>query len=207
MRRKRKYGYILLASLIISGLAGTPTNNSLTKKERKFSAELMKETKSDVIKAVKDLSEAQLNYRPAPEKWTARECVYHIAISEKNLWAMLEASLKSAANPEKRSEIKITDEQLVKMMEDRSTKFKTVEPFEPKNTPYKSLEEALSYFKDTRAEHIKYLKNTTEDLRNHVVQMPFGYLDCYQLSLMISSHSNRHSQQINEIKTDPGYPK
>jgi len=207
MRRKRKYGYILLASLIISGLAGTPTNNSLTKKERTFSAELMKETRSEVIKAVKDLSDAQLNYRTAPEKWTAKECIYHIAISEKNLWGMLEASLKSAANPEKRSEIKITDEQLVKMMEDRSSKFKTVEPFEPKNTPYKSLDEALSFFKEARAEHIKYLKNTTEDLRNHVVQMPFGYLDCYQLSLMISSHCNRHSQQINEIKSDTGYPK
>ncbi len=207
MHRKRKYGYILLASLIISGLAGTPTNNSLTKKERRFSAELMKETKSDVIKVVKDLSEAQLNYRSAPGKWTAKECVYHIAVSEKNLWGILEASLKSVANPEKRSEIKITDEQLVKMMKDRSSKFKTIEPFEPKNTPYKSLDEALSFFKEARAEHIKYLKNTTEDLRNHVVQMPFGYLDCYQLSLMISSHSNRHSQQINEIKSDPGYPK
>lgn len=207
MRRKRKYGYFLLASLIISGLAGTPTDNSPTKKERKYATDLMKDTKHDVINAIKDLSEAQLNFRSAPEKWTAKECIYHIAISEKNLWGMLEASLKSAANPDKRAEIKITDEQLVKMMEDRSAKFKTVEPFEPKNTPYKSLNEALSFFKEARAEHIKYLKNTTEDLRNHVVQMPFGYLDCYQLCLMIASHSNRHSQQIIEIKTSAGYPK
>jgi uncharacterized damage-inducible protein DinB len=207
MRKKRKYGYILLASLIISGLAGTPTDNSLTKKERKFATEHLKATKTDVVKAVKGLSEAQLNYRSAPEKWTVRECVYHIAISEKNLWGMLESSLKSAANPEKRSEIKMTDEQLVKMMEDRSSKFKTAESFEPKNTPYKSLDEALSYFKDARADHIKYLKSTTEDLRNHVVQMPFGWLDSYQLTLMISAHSNRHTQQINEIKADPGFPK
>lgn len=207
MRKKRKYGYILLASLIISGLAGTPTDNSLTKKERKFATEHLKATKTDVVKAVKGLSEAQLNYRSAPEKWTVRECVYHIAISEKNLWGMLESSLKSAANPEKRSEIKMTDEQLVKMMEDRSSKFKTAESFEPKNTPYKSLDEALSYFKDARTDHIKYLKSTTEDLRDHVVQMPFGWLDSYQLTLMISAHSNRHTQQINEIKSDPGFPK
>ena len=207
MRKRRKYGYLLLTMLVISGLAGTPHNNSLSKKERKFAAEHMKNTKADVLDAVKGLTEAQLNYRPAADKWTVKECAYHIAISEKNLWGMLESSLKSAANPEKRSEIKITDEQLVKMMEDRTTKFKTFETFEPKNTPYKSLDEALSYFKTARAEHIKYIKGTSEDLRNHVVQMPFGLLDCYQLSLMISSHSNRHTQQINEIKSDPGYPK
>jgi uncharacterized damage-inducible protein DinB len=207
MRKRKKYGYILLASLIISGLAGTPTDNSLTKKERKFVVEHMKVTKADVINAVKNLSEAQLNYKSAPDKWSARECVYHIAVSEKNLWGMLESSLKTAANPEKRSEIKMTDEQLVRMMEDRSFKAKTAEPFEPKNTPYKSHEDALSYFKNARAEHIKYLKSTTEDLRNHVVQMPYGWIDGYQLSLMISAHSNRHTRQINEIKADPGFPK
>lgn len=193
--------------LIISGLAGTPTNNSLSKKERKFATDHMKSTKGDVVGAVKSLTDAQLNYKSAPDKWSAKECVYHIAISEKNLWAMLEGSLKSAANPEKRAEIKMTDEQIATMIADRSNKVKTFEPFEPKNTPYKTLDEALTTFKTARAEHIKYLKSTTEDLRNHVVQMPFGWIDCYQLSIFISGHSNRHSQQINEIKADPGYPK
>lgn len=207
MRRKRKYGYILLTMLIISGLAGTPTDNSLSKKERKFATEHMKSTKADVINAVKGLTDAQLNYKATPESWSAKECVYHIAISEKNLWAMLEGSLKSAPNPEKRAEIKMTDEQVATMIENRITKVKTFEPFEPKNTPYKTLDEALSYFKTTRADHIKYLKSTSEDLRNHVVQFPFGWMDCYQLSIFISGHSNRHSQQINEIKADPGYPK
>ena len=207
MRRKRKYGYILLTMLIVSGLAGTPTDNSLSKKERKFATEHMKNTKGDVTGAVKGLTDAQLNYKAAPDKWSIKECVYHIAISEKNLWAMLEGSLKSAANPEKRSEIKMTDEQVATMIEDRSNKVKTFAPFEPANTPYKSLDEALIYFKTARAEHIKYLKSTTEDLRNHVVQLPFGWIDCYQMSLFISGHSNRHTQQINEVKADPGYPK
>lgn len=207
MRKKSRYGYILLTMLIISGLAGTPTDNSLSKKERKFATDHMKTTKTDVLSAVKGLTDAQLNFKTSPDRWSAKECVYHIAISEKNLWAMLEASLKSAATPEKRSEIKMTDEQVATMIADRTNKVKTFEPFEPKNTPYKTIDEALTDFKTTRAEHIKYLKSTTEDLRNHLVQMPFGWLDCYQLGLMISAHSNRHTQQINEIKTEQGFPK
>ena len=204
--QKRKYGYILLTLLVVSGLAGTPSGNTLSKKERKYVADHMKDTRADVLKSVKDLSEAQLNFRPGQDQWTVKECIYHIAISEKNLWNMIEVTMKAPANPEKRSEIKMTDEQLVKMLQDRSFKVKTVEKFEPKNTPYKSLDEALTDFKINRASHIKYVKSTTEDLRNHVVQMPFGWLDCYQVCLMISAHSNRHTQQINEVKKTTGFP-
>ena len=167
----------------------------------------MKSTKMDVFNAVKGLSDAQLNFKAAPDRWSIKECVFHIAISEKNLWGMLESTMKNPPNPEKRSELKMTDEQLVKAIEDRSTKVKTVDAFEPKNTPYKSLDEALTDFKSSRADHIKYMKTSTEDLRNHVVQMPFGWLDCYQLCLMVAAHSNRHKQQIDEVKADPNFPK
>src|SRR5687767_12136585 len=204
--QKRKYGYILLTLLVVSGLAGTPSGNTLSKKERKYAIEQMKDTRADVLRSVKDLTEAQLNFRPGRDQWTIKECIYHIAISERNLWNIFEATMKSPANPEKRSEIKMTDEQLVKRMQDRSSKVKTTERFDPKNTPYKNFDEALTDFKINRVSHIKYVKSTTEDLRNHVAQMPFGWLDCYQLCLMISAHSNRHTQQINEVKNSTGFP-
>jgi hypothetical protein len=200
-------GRSLLTLLVITGLAGTVKDLTLNKKDRKTAVSLMKDTKAEVLKSVKGLSEAQLNFKASPDKWSVKECMYHIAISEKNLWDLMEKTMKAQPNPEKRSEIKTTDEQIVKMMEDRSFKVKTQEAFEPKNTPYKSLDEATEAFKNQRAEHIKYLKTSTEDLRNHVVQMPFGWLDCYQLCLMVASHSNRHMQQINEVKADPAFPK
>jgi hypothetical protein len=200
-------GRLLLTLLVITGLAGIENDSAPSKQERKAAVNLMKETKADVLKIVKDLSDAQLNFKASPEKWSIKECMYHIAISEKNLWDMMETAMKAPANPEKRSEIKMTDEQLIKMMEDRSFKVETVELFEPKNTPHQSLDDAVSAFKEMRAEHIKHMKSTTEDMRNHVVQMPFGWLDCYQLCLMMASHSNRHMQQMNEVKADPNYPK
>ena len=204
---KRTKGRLLLTLLVITGLAGTLKDSSLSHKERKSAISLMKDTKTGVLKTVKGLSETQLNFKAAPDRWSVKECAYHIAIAEKNLGDLLVATMKAQANPEKRGEIKMTDEQLIKMMEDRSFKVKTSEPFEPKNTPYKTLDDALNAFKTRRAEHIKYIKSTTEDLRNHVVQMPFGWLDCYQLCLMIASHSNRHTQQMEEVKADPKFPK
>ena len=203
---KRTMGRSLLTLLVITGLAGTINDNSLSKKERKFGVSLLKETRDEAINATKGLSDAQLNYKAAPEKWSVKECFYHIAGAEKLLWTMFEGTMKAPANPEKRSEIKVTDEQVVKMIQDRTSKAQAPEPIQPKNTGFASLEAAVEDFKKSRGEHIKYLKNSTEDLRNHVVQFPFGYIDCYQFLLFMSAHSNRHTQQMNEVKVTSGFP-
>ncbi|MBL7732012.1 MAG: DinB family protein [Chitinophagaceae bacterium] len=203
---KRTIGRLLLLSLVITGFAGTINDNSVSKAERKYALGLMKETYKEAVKSVKGLSEAQLNYKAAADKWSVRDCIYHIAGAEKLLWTLFENNMKGPANPEKRTEIKVTDEDFVKMIQNRSMKAQAPEPIQPKNTGYTNLEAALADFKNTRAEHIKYMKFSTEDMRNHVVQMPFGWIDCYQLYLMIAAHSNRHTQQINEVKADPGFP-
>ena len=204
---KRTKGRLLLTLLVITGLAGTLNDNALTEKERKFVVHNLKDTKSEVQKSIKGLSDAQLNFKTAPDRWSVKECLYHITLTEKGLWDMFEANMKAPATPEKRSEIKVTDEGIVKMISDRSTKVKTIEPFQPDKAPWKSADEALSAFKSARADHLNYAKTTTEDLRNHVFQMPFGSMDGYQFLLFISAHSNRHVQQINEVKADPNFPK
>ena len=207
MPRRKTYNYLLLLFIVFSGLAGTPTDDVLSKKERKFAAEQMKSTKAELQDAIKGLNPVQLTYKVSADKWSVQECVYHIAISEKTLWTMLETSMKAGPTPEKKKDLKVTDEQVIKMTEDRTNKVKTFSPLEPQNAPYKSLDEALNDFKTTRVAHIKYIKATSEDLRNHFVQMPFGMLDCYQLCLLISSHTDRHVQQLNEVKANAGFPK
>jgi uncharacterized damage-inducible protein DinB len=188
-------------------LAFTFPKNSITEKERKDAAELLAKTEQGVFDAIKGLSDAQLKYKPAPDRWSPEECIKHIAVSEQALWQMVEGTLKQPANPEKRSEIKATDEQVVNMIEDRSHKVKTASQFEPQNSPFKTLDEALASFKSNREKLIEYVKTTNEDLRNHVVTLPPGSFDSYQMILFIAAHSNRHTQQVEEVKADPGYPK
>ena len=203
---KRTMGRSLLTLLVVTGLAGTINDTSISKKERKSGIVIMKDTRDDAVNATKGLSDAQVNFKATPEKWSVKECMYHIAGAEKLLWTMFEGTMKAPANPEKRSEIKVTDEKVVSMIEDRTTKAQAPEPIQPKNTGFNSLTEAVEDFKNSRGNHIKYLKNSTEDLRNHVVQMPFGYIDCYQFLLFMAAHSNRHTQQMNEVKANPGFP-
>jgi len=120
---------------------------------------------------------------------------------------MTEGNIKQAPNPEKRVEIKMSDDDVMKNIEDRSKKVKTFPPFEPQNTGFKTLADALSSFKENRGKLIEYVKMTDQDLRNHVAVLPIGSFDCYQMLLFIGAHSNRHMQQINEVKADPNFPK
>jgi len=198
---------LLLLFLPMLVFSFTSMKSSLTEKERENAVKILTDTENGVSDAVKGLSEAQLKFKPAPDRWGVEECAKHIAISELNLWNSIETSLKEAANPGKRAELKWSDDQVVQMLENRTRKVKTMDPLKPENTPYKSLDEALSSFKMNRNNLIDFIKSTDADLRNHVITLPFGSLDCYQFVLFIAAHSNRHTQQIDEVKADPNYPK
>ncbi len=199
--RRSKYGYLLLALLVITGLAGTITSTSITARERKLVVGYLKDTKTDVLKGLKGLSKSQLNFKPSKDKCSIKECICHIAASERKLWELMQATLNEPANPEKRRDIKWTDEKLVEAADNCSG-----DEYELKENSFKTVEEALESFKTTRAEHFKYMKGTTEDLRNHVAYTAYGWLDCYQVCLLISSYSKRYLEQIEEIKADPHFP-
>ncbi|HYK46163.1 MAG TPA: DinB family protein [Parafilimonas sp.] len=196
---------ILCAAMML--FAFKTNDNSISEQERKNAIDLLQKTEQGVIDAVAGLSDAQLNFKAAPDRWSVLECVKHIAITEKDLWHLTDSTIQASANPDKRSAIKASDEQLVQMVESREKKVKTFPPFEPQNTPYKSLDEALSSFKTDREKLIDYVKSTNDDLRNHVVTLAPGSFDCYQMILFIAAHSNRHTQQIDEVKADPNFPK
>jgi hypothetical protein len=198
---------MLFIAVALTTLAFTIATNGLSEKERKDAIQLLQSTEKDLLQEVKGLSEAQLKYKPAADRWSVEECVKHIATTEQMLWQMTEGGIKQPANPEKRSEIKMTDEQVVKMIEDRSTKRQTSDPLKPENSSYKSMTEALTSFQNARTKLTDYVKSTDDDLRNHVITLQFGLLDSYQMILFIAAHTNRHTQQLREVKADAGFPK
>lgn len=195
----------LLSSVLLFSFSTADT--SLTKEERKLAADFLTDTKNSISDAIQGLSQAQLTFKPAPDKWSVEDCLKHIAMSEQMLWGMVEASLKNPATPEKKNEVKFKDEQVIKNVEDRSTKVKTFAPLEPVNTPFKSAEEAMAAFSKDRDKLISYVTTTNDDLRDRINQLPMGVYDSYQMILFIGAHSNRHMQQINEVKADPAFPK
>lgn len=180
--------------------------SGLTDAERTLGVKEMTKTSKHLQKTVKGLDDAQLNFKPSEEAWSIAECLEHIAISEENIFGMLEGALKTPADPSKRSEVKMQDEQILKMIADRSNKVKTSKPFEPTGK-YGSVKATLKTFLAKRKANIKYLKTTDDDLRNHYGQLPFGTIDGLQILLFMSAHTERHVLQMEEVMAHENFPK
>lgn len=185
----------------------TDLKNPLTDKERKYANDFLSDTQKTLIETTKGLSDAQLKFKSAPDRWSVEDCVKHIAMAEMGLRHMADSIINTPANPEKRNEIKMNEEQIIKMITDRSFKAKAPEQLQPQNTPFKSYQEAIESFNGSRQKLIDYVNTTDQDLRDHVVNFPIGLVDAYQVIIFIGAHSKRHTLQIQEVMADPAFPK
>jgi hypothetical protein len=150
------------------------------------------------------LSPAQLEYRASADRWTIRECVSHLAVSEPDYWRDLMKSVKAAPDM-KGKKSSNSDADILWYGIDRVQHTKTGGGHEKVET-YKDLPEALERFQKLRAAMIEYIKSTSDDMRAH----SYGKrapIDCWQWMLEISTHSQRHILQIREIKADPNFPR
>lgn len=195
---------LLLTAIILSAFT---LKAQITGDERTALAKQFEDTKANLLKAVDGLSDAQMKFKQAPDRWSVADCLEHIIMAEKGLFEMEQNAVKQPANPDKRKDIKVKDEDLTKMVGDRSKKNKAPETMQPKGT-FASSTEAIQVFTVQRDKIIDYVKTTNDDLRNHVADMMMGSpMDAYQILLLVAGHSGRHTRQIEEVKADPAFPK
>jgi hypothetical protein len=197
---------LFILTVAFAAMSFNNPTTALTDAERKQATQLLQGTKDALVKKVSGLSAEQLNFKPDQNAWSVAECVEHIAISENNLFGFCQMALKEPADPSKRSEVKMSDEAIVKMITDRTEKRKTQEAFEPTGK-FGSFEATLTEFKTKRDNNINYVKTTQDDLRNHYNDFPFGKIDAYQTILFMAAHSKRHIAQIEEVMNNPNFPK
>lgn len=197
---------IFLPLIALLLLSFSQSDTKLAEQERLKGAIALIKTQARVLETINNLSEEQLNFKSSPESWSISECVEHLAISENAFDQMLKESLKAPADPSRRAEVKMTDDEVLTMIINRDNKVKTSEPFEPSGK-FGSFEETLNAFKSKRMEHIIYMETSEDDLRNHYGQLPFGTLDAYQIIIFMSGHTERHVRQMEEVKADRNFPK
>ena len=197
---------LLWASLATFAAPASP--QPLTQVERERAMSELHATRKQFLDSVAGLSDAQWNFKPAPEVWSAAECAEHIALSEDRLYELVTGNLmKTPAAPEKKAEVQGKDELILEKTVDRSQKFQAPEMLRPTHQ-WPSKDGLIAHFKESRDRTIAYVESTQDDLREHFVPHPaFKLMDGYQWILLISAHSHRHTLQIDEVKANPNYPK
>lgn len=192
-----------LLGLLLVAVAVAQT--SISSEDKKRALDHLKNTQNELSKLISGLSEEQVNYKVDASSWSIAECLEHIAISEKNLIGMVQMGLQEEANPSKRSEVKLSDEQLLGIITSREQKVKTRKEFEPTDS-FGGYKQTLKVFKERRKSNMKFLKTSELNFRHYYIQFPFGLIDAYQGMLFISGHTQRHTDQIKEIMESTSFP-
>ena len=202
MIRKSSVALALVCALFF---ALTTRAQELTQAEKDKALAYLESTKKDVLDATKNLSPAQWNFKAAPDRWSIAECMEHIAAAEDYIRGQVESGvMKAPAVPGR--DIAAIDAGIIANVPDRSHKFQAPEAIKPNNR-FGSPQASLDHFVESRATTENFLKTTT-GLRDHAADSPNGQKwDAYEFILLIAAHSERHTNQIKEVKTDPNYPK
>ena len=196
---------LLLLSLALFTAAALHAQ-TLSADELKRAGDHLRKTSAAFLAAVNGLSEAQLNFKPGPTRWSVAEVSEHIAAAEDMLRDMITQQVLSAPARSEPANLKEIDDFVLTAIADRTHKLQAPEPLVPTKR-YGGEPATLEHFKQSRAQTLALLHDT-KDLRAHAIDSPVGKkLDAYQWLLFISAHCERHTKQIAEVKADPNFPK
>lgn len=202
--RKKSLAGALVALFLMTGAAAASAQD-VTPAEKDRALQYLESTKKNVLEATKGLSEAQWNFKPAPDRWSVAQVMEHIAAAEDFIRDMTKEKVMTGPAGDAGRDVKKTDEAVLAMVPDRTHKAQAPEALVPSNR-FGSPEGAIRHFVESRAATEDFLKNTA-GLRDHVMDSPLGKLDGYEFVLFIAAHSERHTKQINEVKADANFPK
>jgi hypothetical protein len=202
----KRYYAVGLMMLALAGAASTRAQE-VSQAEKDRALQYLESTKKGVLEATKGLSDAQWNFKPAPDRWSVAQVMEHLAAAEDMIRGLAQdQAMKTPAIPVRDpEEIKKADEAVLAMVPDRSHKVQAPEPLQPTNR-FGSPAAAQKHFVESRAITEEYLRSTS-GLRAHLGDSPLGKLDGYEYVLLIAAHSDRHTKQMMEVKADPNFPK
>ena len=164
-----------------------------------------------MIAATDGLSEAQWNYRPASGGWSPAGIIEHSVVVQELVLGPIAQALDAA--PEATDEEAEAIDSIVKTkVADRSRKFPSPAPTHPAGrwTP----EEILARLGANTQRFVERLE-ATPGLRNRRIPSPplkaitggqHELMDGYQWILAAAFHTDRHTQQILEVKAEAGFP-
>jgi DinB superfamily len=202
MIRKCTFALALVCALLF--VAAAPAQD-LSQADKEKALALLESTKKDVLDAVKDLSPAQWNFKAGPDRWSIAECMEHIAAAEDYIRGMIETGVMKAPPAPGRDTAAI-DAGIIANVPERKNKVQAPDAIKPNNR-FGSPQGSIDHFIESRAKTEEFLK-TTPGLRDHAADSPNGQKwDAYEFILLIGAHSERHTNQIKEVKADPNFPK
>ena len=166
-------------------------------------------TQEVLVMAVSDASPDQWTFRENDDRWNMSEVVEHLVITENMFYEMLTGQVFAAEPMPVASDDQTEEDSGIAMfIRDRSQTFQAPEPAQPTGM-YATPDDAVAAFMEARNRTITFVATTDLDLRAYSAAIPgtdTAPMDGHQWFIFVSGHSARHTDQIEQIKADPGFP-
>ena len=178
---------------------------AITGDDRKRLTQYLEDTRERLLCSPRTLTTEQLDYKPAPSRWSVGEILEHLAVAESRLLPRIEEVLRGSPDPTKRSAWEGRDEALLQFIASRAPRVQAPDPIQP--TGRWRGEELFRQIEAVRRRTSEFAATTNADLRRHFSTHPvLGELDCYQWLLIAGAHFERHCAQVEEIMADANFP-
>lgn len=204
----KKLLFLLLTCSLFVQLQAQNTEVASPQFNQQYLLNYYNESYEQLAQTVGKLNKEQMHYKPAADKWSISQCLEHLVKTEPMLWGFIQQTLSQDPNPERRSEMKMSDQDVINTITDRSFKAQAPNEIAPSEKgAYDDPAAALKDIQQGRESIFSYIKSTTiETLRTHISDSHFGPIDAYQFMLYVPGHALRHLQQIKEIMDSKGFP-
>ena len=199
---------MVLLICLVCGTARAADEGKISAEERAKAVKLLTDSQKETLDAVESLTEEQLKFKPAPERWSVAEVAEHILLAEGLLFGAVNRAIANQPNPEWETKTKGKTEFLEKILVNRQGKAQAPESIVP--TGKLSRAELIAKLKESRAKTMKFAQETQLPLKVHTLDHPFpvfGTLNAYQWLIYIPLHNMRHNQQIAEVMASANFPK
>jgi hypothetical protein len=143
----------------------------LTQSERDRALSELYASRKQFLDSIAGLTEAQWNFKPAPNVWSIAECAEHITLSDDLVLDSVPKLMQTPAEPQKKAAVKGKDEFVLKAMVDRSHKAQAPEMLAPKRR-WATQAELVDHFKQSRDRLLDYVRTTQDELRDHFFEHP-----------------------------------
>jgi len=178
---KRTIVKFLLGLLVITGLAGTADDASLTAAEKKVVVKSLKDSRDQLLSEYKKFSEKQAQFSPQPDVDAAAICIKNLQTWEENAWEKLKTAMQKPAP----------------------------QNGEPACAPGPHAPAAAGRaidFKTLRQSGIRYVRNSTENFKTHYVAAEEGCVTGYQYLIGIIERTNQTTAYLRNIRQHPQFP-
>lgn len=179
--------------------SGTPV---WTEQDRNYLLSNLTRSLEELTKEVENLTEEQWNYKENSDSWSINQIVEHIAIYELIFMNEISVALQMGEFPQIK---KYPPDSL--FLGNNPNKLNTTDYTKPfsHTVPLGNNDgiDNLTWITTMRNDSIEFVRTEKRNLRLYYVN--FGP-NIHQKCMSIFSHTDRHLQQIKEVKLHPNYP-